>query len=293
MGTVLRLSGRKGKRPGNGSPGLSRRSLLAGAIAGLAARLLVPSFLHAAEGGEADTSAQARDEAIRSLPLTELTAETRRKLLAVVERPSIYRRLPYKSIHCDPALYLFLIRNPEVVINMWQILGISSMAAERQGPYIWKGNDGSGTACDVELVYGTNGLHVVYGDGHYEGSLLRKKVTGRSVLLLQSAYAQANDKRWYVGSQLDVFVQIDNLGADVIARTLSPWVGKVADANFHESCKFAARLSQTAELNGPGVQRLADKLTKVEPPIRDEFTRLAAAVQQRAAVRDVGWQAGR
>ena len=73
-----------------------------------------------------------------------------------------------------------------------------------------------------------------------------------------------------------------------MARTLSPWVAKVADANFAESCKFAQRLSATAEQNGPGVQRLADKLTDVEPDVRSEFTRIATAVQQRAALRDVG-----
>jgi hypothetical protein len=62
----------------------------------------------------------------------------------------------------------------------------------------------------------------------------------------------------------------------------------VADANFEESCHFASKLSQTAEQNAPGVQRLADKLNKVEPPVRDEFARVAAAVQQRAALRDIG-----
>ena len=267
---------------------LARRSLLAGGIATLAAGLWRVPAAAAAARDEADTSPQARDEAIRSLPLTELTAETRRKLMAVVERPSIYRRLPQKSFDCDPALHRFLIRNPEVVVGIWQAMGISNMTAERVGPYLWKGNDGAGTVCDVELVYGTDDTHVIYSDGYYEGTLLHRKLTGRCVLLMRSGYTQAKDRRWFVGNRLDVFLQIDNTAADVVARTLSPWVGKVADANFEESCHFASKLSQTAEQNGPGVQRLADKLTKVEPPVRDEFSKVAAAVQQRAALRDVG-----
>jgi hypothetical protein len=87
-------------------------------------------------------------------------------------------------------------------------------------------------------------------------------------------------------NRLDLFLQIDNLAADAVARTLSPWVGKVADANFHESCVFASKLSSTAETNGAGVQRLAEKLTKVEPPVREEFSQVALAVQQRAATRN-------
>lgn len=266
---------------------LPRRALLAGGLAALAGCWL-PGRLLAAGKNEADTSPQARDEAIRSLPLNELTAETRRKLMAVIERPSIYRRLPQKSIDCDPALFTFLIRNPEVVVNIWELMGVSNMTAQKQGPYHWKGNDGAGTICDVELVYGTDDLHVMYGDGYYEGSVLKNKLTGRCVLILKSGYGQGEDRRWYVGNRMDVFVQIDNTGADIVARTLSPWIGKQADTNFQESCKFATKLSQTAETNGPGVQRLADKLTKVDPPVREEFSKLAAAVQQRAALRDVG-----
>jgi len=60
----------------------------------------------------------------------------------------------------------------------------------------------------------------------------------------------------------------------------------VADANFRESCVFTSKLSQTAEQNNPGVQRLAERLTKIEPAVRDEFSKVAAAVPQRAAGRD-------
>lgn len=284
MGRHLALRAESGR--------LSRRALLAGGLAGLMAAWLPPGDALAASKSEADTSPQAREEAIRSLPLTELTAETRRKLMAVIERPSIYRRLPQKSIDCDPALFVFLIRNPEVVVNIWELMGVSNMTAARQSPFLWKGNDGSGTVCDVELVYGTDDMHVLYSDGFYEGSLLKNKLTGRCVLILKSGYGQGEDRRWYIGNRLDIFVQIDNMGADIVARTLSPWIGKQADTNFQESCKFATKLSQTAETNGPGVQRLAEKLTKVDPPVREEFSKLAIAVQQRAAQRDVGGVGG-
>jgi hypothetical protein len=249
---------------------------------------LLPASAALAAPDEADTSPQARDDAIASLPLSELTAETRRKLMMVCERPTLFRRMPQKSMACDPALHLFLMRNPEVVVNIWQLMGAASMTAERQGPYAWKGADGAGTNCDVELVYGTDNVHIIYGDGYYEGALLKKKVTGRCVLVMRSGYGRGPDQRTYVANRLDLFLQIDNLAADVVTRTLSPWVGKVADANFHESCLFASKLSQTAEQNNAGVQRLAERLTKVEPAVREEFSKVAAAVPPRVAGRDVG-----
>ena len=261
---------------------LARRRWLA--LAALSAGwLLTPRRAFAATPlDQADTSARARDEALRAVPLTDLTAESRRKVMAVCESPSIYRRLPQKTIDCDADMFRFLVRNPEVVVNIWQLMGFSSYVAQRVGPYLWKGDDGTGTQGDVELIYGTEDLHVLYGDGFYEGSLLARKVTGRCVLILQSGYGQDTARRPLIGNRLDVFLQLDNVGADLIARTFAPWVGKVADANFAESCKFAAKVSQTAEHNGPGMQRLADKLKSVQPPVRDEFVRVSTAVQQRA-----------
>jgi hypothetical protein len=267
---------------------LARRAWLSAAIAIGAGFALSPRSLLAARPDEADTSTQARDEAIRALPLDQLSAESRRKVMAVCESPSIFRRLPNNSVPCDADLHRFLIRNPEVVVNIWQLMGVSNMTAERVGDYLWKGNDGTGTTCDVELIYGTDDLHLLYGDGFYEGALLKRKITGRCVLLMQSGYGEDTARRPLVANRLDIFLQIDNAGADMIARTLAPWVGKVADSNFSESCKFASKISQTAEQNGPGMQRLADKLTQVQPQVRDQFARVSTGVQQRAALRGAG-----
>jgi hypothetical protein len=267
---------------------LARRAWLSAAIAIGAGFALSPRSLLAARPDEADTSTQARDEAIRALPLNQLSAESRRKVMAVCESPSIFRRLPNNTVPCDADLHRFLVRNPEVVVNIWQLMGVSNMTAERVGDYLWKGNDGTGTTCDVELIYGTDDLHLLYGDGFYEGALLKRKITGRCVLLMQSGYGEDAARRPLVANRLDIFLQIDNAGADMIARTLAPWVGKVADTNFAESCKFASKISQTAEQNGPGMQRLADKLTQVQPQVRDQFARVSTGVQQRAALRGTG-----
>jgi hypothetical protein len=266
--------------------GLARRAWLSAAVAIGAGFVLAQSrSLQAARPEEADTSTQARDEAIRALPLDQLSAESRRKVMAVCESPSIFRRMPGNTVPCDADLYRFLIRNPEVVVNIWQLMGVSNMTAERVADFLWKGNDGTGTTCDVELIYGNDDLHLMYGDGFYEGALLKRKITGRCVLLMQSGYGEDAARRPLVASRLDIFLQIDNAGADMIARTLAPWVGKVADTNFAESCKFASKISQTAEQNGPGMQRLADKLTNVQPEVRDQFARVSTGVQQRAALR--------
>jgi hypothetical protein len=238
------------------------------------------------EASEQSTSSrQAREEAKEAIPLDKLNDDTQQKILAVVERPSIYRRMPEKVIPCDSGLYLFLLRNPEVVLNIWQLMGVSGMSAQRTGAYSWKGNDGAGTLCNVELAYGTSELHLAYGEGFYEGPLFKRRINGRCVVMLRSEFRKGEDAREYVGNILDIFLAIDNTGADLVAKTLYPLVGKTADTNFAETTKFLSKVSQTAEVNGAGMQKLAAKLAACDAQIRDQFVQVSAAVQQKAVAR--------
>ena len=272
---------------------LPRRRFLqaAGALAALGAAgfdYRTTGSLFAADPNAADTSHQAQQEAIRAIPLNKLNEEAQRKVLSVLERPSIYRRLPTKSVDCDPDMFVFMVRNPEVVVNIWEIMGISQMVAERVGPYAWKGNDGQGTESNVELVYGTDEAHLFYGEGFYEGPLLKRKVSGRCVMLLRSGYGLGQDMRALVSNRLDVFIAIDNVGAELIAKTLQPLVGSTADTNFTEAAKFLSKLSQTAEENPDGMHRLAGKLNRCDQTVKQGFATVSSSVNQRVAQRLAG-----
>lgn len=252
------------------------------AVALLASFALAP-VAQAADG--VDASDKTRLEAAQAIPFARMNEETQRKVLSVIENPSLFRRIPTKTVECDPDLFLFLVRNPEVVLNVWQLMGVSNMTAKRTGTYAWEGDDANGTKCNVELVYGTDNLHILYGDGFYEGPLLKKKMYGRCVLVLRSEAQKGADHRTYVSSQLDVFLVVDNAGVDLLARTLGPMVGSTAESNFEESAKFLSRLSQTAETNAAGMHRLSEKLTNCQQPVREQFSQVASIVNQRAAVR--------
>jgi hypothetical protein len=231
------------------------------------------------------SSRASKEEAVASIPLDRLKPDVRGKLLEVLEKPSIYRRLPEKTIACDPDMYLFLVRNPEVIVNIWELMGVTNVKLKRVGDYTFECADGAGTAGTVELVYGTHDLHILYAEASYDGPLSGRKLNGRGVMLLKSEYKKDKDGKLLVENQLDVFIQIDQIGAELVAKTLQPLVGKAADINFEESSIFVGRVSQAAESNGPGMQRLAAKLKNVTPERRTEFADVAAAVSQRATMR--------
>ncbi len=236
------------------------------------------------------TSRASREQAVRDIPLGSLQEPLRSQIQQIVFKPTIYRRLPIEVIPCDPELYVFLVRYPEVVVNMWQLMGVTKVIIKRTGAFSYDAQDGAGTVSKVELVYGTRDKHLFMAEGYYEGPLLPRRVTGRCVLLLNSVFSQDAARRSYVSNRLDVFVQLDNVGVEIVAKTLHPLMGRTVDTNFSESTRFVSQVSHVAETNGPGVQRLVTRLSSIEPDVRTQFAQITASINQRAVLRAMGNQ---
>jgi len=227
---------------------------------------------------------QQKEEALRALPLDQLNEAARAKLNGVVSRPTIYRHLPTQVVECDPDLHVFLVRYPEVVVNIWQLMGVTKVKVNRTGPLTFDASDGAGTACRAELVYATPTVHVYYADGYYDGPLLQRPLRGECVLLLRSSYRTQGGQA-IAANTLDVFARLDHLGVEILVKTLYPAVGKAVDFNFAESIRFVGQVSQAAEANGPGMQRVAGNLQNLQPEVRESFSQHVNLAYQRAVLR--------
>lgn len=262
---------------------LSRRGVVVAVFGCLVLSAVAGSSSAAAENlSESSTSAADRAAAIRAIPFDRMTEETRAKLLPIINAPDLYRRLPVVSIESDPDLYLHLVRHPEVVVNIWHQMGITQVTTQRVSDYVLDAADGAGTVSRIELVYGTPNLHVLYAEGLYEGGLIKNRITGKAVMVLQSDYFAGSAGETLVRNRLDVFIALDQRGVGVVAKTLQGLVGKSADHNFVETARFVGRLSKSAEENGPGIQDMAADLDQVAPEVRREFSDLAMLTHLRA-----------
>jgi hypothetical protein len=241
----------------------------------------------AADFHDGASSRAAREEAIRAIPFQHLPPQVKTQTWEIVSHPSLYRQMPAKTIECDPELYLFLLRYPEVIVNIWDLMGITQVQLQRVSPTTIKAADGAGTECVADVIHSTRDMQLIYAEGFYEGPLFRNRLYGSCVLLLRSDYAEGDRGQTQITSRLDVFVKVDNMGVDLLAKTLNPILGRSADSNFTESAAFLGKVSQAAEQNGPGVQRLAATLGNVDPAVRERFSELAATVGHRAALRSV------
>lgn len=239
------------------------------------------SFQALEEDESGSSSRQFRNQAVESIPFQQLNPAAQEKIHEIVDRPSLYRRLPVTTIATDPDYFRFLVRYPEVIVNIWQLMGVTQMTTKRTGPFTLDTNDGAGTISNIELVYGNETMHVFYGSGTYEGPVIRKKLTGRCVLVLQTNYSKDAQGQPQATNQLDVFLKIDNATLGLMAKTIQPVVGPTADHNFTESLKFVQRLNSTTEENGPGVQGMATRMD-LDDDVREKFIEMAGIVYERA-----------
>ena len=257
----------------------------------------ITCFLRSAQGQELATgtsSRRLRKEVVRSLPYAQLNAQTKAKIGDILEKPSLYRRLPVTAISVDPEYLQFLIRYPETVVGIWELMGITQMQTRRVAPFTLNTDDGAGTTSSMELLYGSPNLHIYYGDGLYEGPVLKRKLRGECVIIVHTRpRAEINTgeikpnrpgEPLQTACQLDVFLKLENGTAGMIAKTISPIVGPTADHNFTESLKFVERLNKTTAKNGPGVQRMAERLD-IDPHVIQKYQEVSGRVHQRAVER--------
>ena len=225
-----------------------------------------------------DKQRSARAPLINQLPTDRLTEEAKRRISAITNKPTLYRQLPQRQLRCDPDLFVFLARHPETIVGIWDVMGITEVKTERVGPYELDADDGSGTTCRIDLLYGDRNLHVFVAEGKYDGKYTQKPVIGRGVFLLKSTYTEAPDGSTVVEGTLDCYVKFDNLGADLLARSFGGLIGHSADHNFTETAKFIEQVWRVSCSNPTSMLELADQLPHVQPAIQTQFARLITTV---------------
>lgn len=224
------------------------------------------------------SSAATESNAVERIPMNRLAGQAQENIRSVVERPSYFRRLPTQTIECDPDLFLLLVRNPEIIVNIWDLMGITKVEVKRIAPYVFTGHDGAGTNCRCELLYGTSNVHVYYGTGAYSGTMAARQIDGRCVCVLHSSTSADRSGRSLITVSMDVFMKLDNFGADLLTRTLAPLVGKTADYNFIESAKFVSQLNELCEQNPMAAAQLAQRLNRVDPSVRARFSQVVSNI---------------
>jgi len=235
----------------------------------------------ASRGTSEAVSVSAKEEkqqAINRIPLTELDPAWRTRVLDVAARAALFRRMSSQMIECEPEFYRFLVEHPEVVVAMWQALGVTKLKLQIVGPQKYRLNDGAGTTAVVEYLYSSPNQHVVYSEGSYSGPLMLRPVEGRVLVVLTSNYLREATGTPYVSAQMDLFIQVDRAGIELITKALHPLLGGMAETNYQQTMAFVGSVYRTAVVRPQSLERLASQLTQLEGNTQQDFLNWIARI---------------
>jgi hypothetical protein len=236
----------------------------------------IPALAVVDADGDASSSRAARDEAARAIPWQHLGPNERRVTQSIVNSAGIFRRLPTRIIDCDPQVFTFLMQHPEVVAEVWRVMGISQMRLDKLHDGSFRGDDGVGTTGTVRFLAGSWGpdaniTTLVLADGGYDGKPFVMPLRAKSIVLVRSGGIRERNGRYYITVRADAFVHVDQMAVELVAKTVQPWVNATADRNLVETLSFVSNFSRTAEKNPEGMRRLAARLTTIDEPTRNEL----------------------
>src|SRR4029079_19474614 len=99
------------------------------------------------------------------IPWQRMGPNQRRLAQSIVNEATIYRRLPTRVIDCDPEIFTFLVQHPEVIADVWHVMGISKVKLDKLPDGGFRGTDGAGTTGTVRFLAVDSGQEAKTPDG--------------------------------------------------------------------------------------------------------------------------------
>lgn len=275
-------------RPG-GSGRVHREWHTLGRIALVLALSLLPALLRAQDNAGSE-SPEARQAALRAIPWQSLTAADRPEVQRVVSDATLYRQMPSRVIDCDDELFAYLVDHPELIVDSWNVMGVSNLKLDPIAPGRYRVADAAGAAGDIRVLHREGGgaaplRMLLMAGGSYQTTPMPSSIDGQSVMLLRADPIEDRNGRCYLTTRMDTFIRFEGPATKLVAKTLKPLILRTADHNFVETMRFVALFSRTAETNPDGMVRLAGRLEQVDVATREEFATRVRITADRYAER--------
>lgn len=237
---------------------------------------------------QASTDRNEGREVLARVPWDRLSPKAQTKLQSLTSSPTIYRRLPMAGGRCNPELFDFFLTHPNAVVELWRSMGFEDVAMRHEGNNVYSMSEKSGSSGKLQILYQDSELTLAYCSGSYRGPALGRQLTGEAFLVLQTRYTEDVDLTPLVVCRLDAFIELNNPGVDLLARTFSSTIGKIADSNFQQTLAFIDSVSQTIEQDPQEFEQVAFSLQGLDPNSRKLLAAKTERIAAQAAARARG-----
>jgi len=215
-------------------------------------------------------------DALNRLPLDDLSIEQRSRVNEVLKNRSMFRRLPTFSIDASEEVYTYLTHNPESVVGIWRVLGISKFTLDQTGPTRWYGDAGDGSTGTIDVLTRTPNRHLLLCKGQYKSPLLARPIEATAVMHLQTQYQQGDDLQPKIVHGLDLFVMFPSHTIDTVARVIAPVSHMIADRNFRELSLFVRFMNVAMERQPGWVEQTIQRIDGITREQRLELMKVSA-----------------
>ena len=227
-----------------------------------------------------DSGLSAKQKAFGNIPFERMTASATERIKSTINSEAVYKHLPESTIQCSPELYIQLVRYPELVCNMWELMGAAKFRVNRIGEFEFTLSDLKGNTSQVELIYGTHETHVFLIDGKYKGPLLVKNIKAKTVVVVHSSF-ELNDKSEPITRHsIDLFMKLDSGVGEIVEGVVVPLFMKATEWSYDEITKFVGQVYNVALTKPDGMHRLINKLTRCQPAIRKRLSNVTTAIAE-------------
>ena len=218
----------------------------------------------------------ARKQATTELPMDRLSLDGQKKTQALLKNVGMFRKLPTISFECDPDVYEYFLRSPDVAVSTWRAMEISQFQLQEVGPNQYRADAGDGSVGTVELLYRTPTETVIHCDGAFKSPLLPKPIVARSLMRLQTSFVKEADGRIIGTHSGDVFVEFPSPAIETVAKVIAPVSHSIADRNFKQMTLFVHLMSQAMARHPGWIEQIGNKLDGIPSQKKLEFMEVAA-----------------
>jgi hypothetical protein len=169
----------------------------------------------------------ARRMTAAQIPLERIPETYRQKVTEVVDQAaSVYSRSAATAFPCNPAVYFWLVDNPQCGFRAWKALGTKCAAVERKDDGSYLGKDAAGSEFRVHPVFEEPGRRIWYAEGMAKPTSISSPINVRAVLVLKYQEVKGVDGRIGVRHRAELFTQIESKSTGLMGKL---W-GMSADA---------------------------------------------------------------
>lgn len=219
---------------------------------------------------------KTRDEAAKTLPLSDLNEATQKLAHGVVQNTSLYRRLPTIRSQVDHRVYKFFADHPDVAVSMWRAMGVSKLEMRQTGEWEYEADAKDGTLGVITILRKTPTDCLLHCNGMFQSPMLTKPIQARAIVYVRTTFEVDNAGQQLVTHTADMFVAFPSQTVETVAKAMAPISNKITDKNFEEVSLFL-RMMQMAMTQQPGwVEQIAGKLEGILPGRSDELLQVTA-----------------